>query len=299
MKSTRVFRCASVASGVILGVVTCAGAGHAVQTDLAGVVHFPDNSLSSVGNESQAGAEVHSGFLDGALISQSMLSFSRQGVDFNGTTGNASVAGMSIAEMGRLRASGGCTASSQANNFPHADAALNFGGPAVAQFWDDVRFFDPTVALGASVQARLTVQLDWTGTGLSGPNQGFATGANGFGGLDFIGNVSASMFRDSVGNVADNPGGTLLFSVANGSSVRLWGSLTIFASCRVFSVSSNQQDASASSDAGHTMNFYLDGVDSTLTAIGDSGHDYATPVPGTSAAGALALLGLVKSRRRR
>ena len=274
--------------------------GFAVQTDLAGAVHYPDNSEFSIGNERQDGAERHSGRLNGAIFSQTDLSFSRQGVDFNGTTGNASFTGTAIAEMGRLRASGGATASSQSSGsapFPHADGSLNFGGPPVAQFWDTVTFYNSNIAIGQSMQVTMFMNLAWSGGATTTPNSHGQAGATGVAGLDFIGNISAYEYRDSWGSVTDNPGGELLFNIRNGDSVGLMGQLTIFAACGISGSTPDQVDAAAATDAMQSLSVGFRSLDNGLSVIGESGHIYLLPTPGAAVVLALGAMPLARRRR--
>ena len=274
--------------------------GFGVQTDLAGAVHYPDNSEFSIGNERQDGADRHSGHLTGAIFSQTDLSFSRQGVDFNGTTGNASFTGSAIAEMGRLRASGGATASSQSSGsapFPHADGSLNFGGQPVAQFWDTVTFYRSNVAIGQSMQVTMFMNLGWSGGATTTPNSHGQAGATGIAGLDFIGNISAYEYRDSWGSVTDNPGGELVFSIRNGDSVGLMAQLTIFAACGVNGSTLDQVDAAASTDAMQSLSVGFRSLDSGLSVIGESGHIYLLPTPGAAVVLALGAMPLTRRRR--
>ena len=285
-----------------------------VQADIQGVVHYPNHGPDSVANETQVGFGDHSGFLAGDATATSGVNVTRSGIDglgedpsYPGTSGTTTVVGSSTATLGHLQASGTVTASSHGNGtsvvFPHGDAQLNVGGPPVAHFRDTTFVYNSNYALGAAIPVEITYFLDWTG-GFDLSPYGYTfgeSGATGFVGVDFVGNVSAYDLKRSDLDPAlwsyTTPQ-TLAFTVANGGSFDWQASMTVFAEFQVNALFQGGDghyptvEGSAFSNASTDINLGSSYVGTTFTSV--TGHVYGgeAPVDVPDSTSTIALLGL-------
>jgi hypothetical protein len=273
------------------------------KADAAGVIHYPEiNSNGGIGNQAGITFEDHSGTVFGGASAMAHTSGQKGGIDGNGTSGEGSVAGTMIAEIGILHGRVGASSTSTTHpgpGFVNGDASM-FDGSNEASFRDEAIAYNPDFALNVPISVIVRTSLDWNGGLTDGPNAVSTVGATSYINVAGYGSDTVSFLHDSSGFTRNVQSVPLTITVLNGTTLDVLGRLNVLAEERLVGIADTAY-ASVTSDALNTAHFYIDGALPGTTVMSVTGHAYGSPVPEPtgSLAGILGLGCLVTGRRRR
>ena len=273
-----------------------------VSVTVSGSLGHPD---MVPGNLSSASYSNSQGPIPGDSLS-GFLAKDGSGSTADSVSGESSFTVSASASPGLLLASGSihaqCTPNPTLSPFVDGFASIF----AQANFSDTVTVYNPSLALSAPVQVRMSLNLAWGGTGFLEDNRYATSGSSAemhFGGNGSdIGVIDARYLLDGIpGDTVANAGGFFLLTVPNGLTQNVSGQLQITDQTGLRGVSTVTITGDSDSNVlfPEGARFSLDGVLPGTQITAGSGHDYsAVPEPGSYAvAGGLLLAGWGLARR--